>query len=171
MLLKQGYSAIINHILQKCKTYSNFKYELNFVIQKIEYARRTTNIPYLKQHDKNIIKLSDTCCVTSTQNKVEAFDFLISSLPLGVLKNRFREGSTSAPQQQPTQPNNNNNECKILFQPSLPFWKSDSIDTTGFGLLNKVILQFPVAFWRRNVKREFLRGTPFLGKILVFIFE
>ncbi|KAJ7517154.1 hypothetical protein O6H91_21G012200 [Diphasiastrum complanatum] len=39
----------------------------------------------------------------------------------------------------------------IKFLPSLPLWKSESIKRLGFGTLNKVVLEFPVAFWDDSV--------------------
>jgi len=35
----------------------------------------------------------------------------------------------------------------IEFQPNLPQWKQSAIDTMGFGLSDKIFLQFPFVFW------------------------
>ncbi|KAL5706572.1 hypothetical protein ACHQM5_024722 [Ranunculus cassubicifolius] len=35
----------------------------------------------------------------------------------------------------------------IRFSPSLPNWKQSSISQLGFGVLNKVVLEFPAVFW------------------------
>ncbi|KAK9805594.1 hypothetical protein WJX72_006757 [[Myrmecia] bisecta] len=35
----------------------------------------------------------------------------------------------------------------IRFEPALPSWKTDAIQRLGFGSLNKVIMEFPRAFW------------------------
>ncbi len=51
-------------------------------------------------------------------------DYVVSSIPLGVLKH----GS-------------------VEFSPPLPAWKSDAINRLGFGVLNKVILVYEHAFW------------------------
>ncbi|MCO5548955.1 hypothetical protein L7F22_002419 [Adiantum nelumboides] len=39
----------------------------------------------------------------------------------------------------------------IEFVPSLPDWKTASIQRLGFGVLNKVVMEFPVAFWDGNI--------------------
>ncbi|KAI3777472.1 hypothetical protein L1987_47272 [Smallanthus sonchifolius] len=39
----------------------------------------------------------------------------------------------------------------INFSPSLPEWKYSSIKRLGFGVLNKVILEFPEVFWDDSV--------------------
>ncbi|XP_042389302.1 lysine-specific histone demethylase 1 homolog 3-like isoform X1 [Zingiber officinale] len=39
----------------------------------------------------------------------------------------------------------------IKFSPTLPDWKQASIRRLGFGVLNKVILEFPTVFWDDNV--------------------
>ncbi|KAK8050680.1 hypothetical protein PG994_012410 [Apiospora phragmitis] len=57
---------------------------------------------------------------------VEA-DYVVSTIPLGVLKH----GS-------------------VEFDPPLPPWKTDVIERLGFGILNKVILVYQEAFWDTN---------------------
>lgn len=54
---------------------------------------------------------------------VEA-DYIVSSIPLGVLK-----------------------QNRIDFQPPLPEWKAGAIERLGFGILNKVVLVYEKAFW------------------------
>eukprot|EP00250_Pteridium_aquilinum_P020130 c24714_g1_i1 orf=917-5227(-) len=39
----------------------------------------------------------------------------------------------------------------IEYSPPLPDWKIDSIQQLGFGLLTKVVMEFPVAFWDETV--------------------
>ncbi|XP_038982600.1 lysine-specific histone demethylase 1 homolog 3-like isoform X1 [Phoenix dactylifera] len=39
----------------------------------------------------------------------------------------------------------------IKFSPTLPGWKQSSIQRLGFGVLNKVVLEFPVVFWDDTV--------------------
>jgi hypothetical protein len=57
----------------------------------------------------------------------------------------------------------------VEFNPRLPEWKTASIRRLGFGVLNKVVLEFPTAFWDESVdyfgaaaeSRE-LRGKCFM---------
>ncbi|KAI3989115.1 hypothetical protein MKX01_033151 [Papaver californicum] len=39
----------------------------------------------------------------------------------------------------------------IKFSPALPEWKSSSIQRLGFGVLNKVVLEFPEVFWDDSI--------------------
>ncbi|XP_042507973.1 lysine-specific histone demethylase 1 homolog 3-like isoform X2 [Macadamia integrifolia] len=39
----------------------------------------------------------------------------------------------------------------IKFSPALPDWKKSSIQKLGFGVLNKVVLEFPKVFWDDSV--------------------
>ncbi|KAG0474313.1 hypothetical protein HPP92_013999 [Vanilla planifolia] len=39
----------------------------------------------------------------------------------------------------------------IRFSPALPDWKESSIQRLGFGVLNKVVLEFPNVFWEETV--------------------
>ncbi|KAL1924180.1 uncharacterized protein VTP21DRAFT_7215 [Calcarisporiella thermophila] len=39
----------------------------------------------------------------------------------------------------------------VQFDPKLPTWKQEAIERLGFGLLNKVILLFPYAFWDESL--------------------
>ncbi|VAI63439.1 unnamed protein product [Triticum turgidum subsp. durum] len=57
----------------------------------------------------------------------------------------------------------------IKFSPSLPDWKTSSIDRLGFGVLNKIVLEFPEVFWDENVdyfgataEQTDLRGQCFM---------
>lgn len=51
-------------------------------------------------------------------------DFVVSTVPLGVLKNGG-----------------------VAFDPPLPSWKAGAIERMGFGVLNKVVLVYKKAFW------------------------
>ena len=54
-------------------------------------------------------------------------DFVVSTIPLGVLKHG-----------------------NVKFEPPLPPWKSDVISRLGFGVLNKVILVYKEPFWDQD---------------------
>lgn len=54
-------------------------------------------------------------------------DYVISTIPLGVLKHG-----------------------NVEFDPPLPPWKADTIGRLGYGILNKVILVYREAFWDAN---------------------
>jgi monoamine oxidase len=57
-------------------------------------------------------------------------DAVVVTLPIGVLQERYQ----------------------TLFEPPLPTWKVESIQGLNPGLLNKVIIRFPKAFWRKTSK-------------------
>ena len=181
VMLKQGYSSVIDRLETDLGTYGDqFQCRLNFDVGKIEYARKTTTLPYTSSRPRaaKCIELSDTCCVTSRDtNETEQFDFIVSTLPLGVLKasveaadleakantkSKPRTESTDekptadtttkvAPDPTPSRENADREDIyrdTVCFDPPLPFTKADAIKSTGFGLLNKVYLQFPKPFWR-----------------------
>ncbi|EAQ93382.1 hypothetical protein CHGG_01617 [Chaetomium globosum CBS 148.51] len=62
--------------------------------------------------------------VTCEDGSIVEADFVVSTIPLGVLKHG-----------------------NVKFEPPLPSWKSDAIDRLGFGVLNKVILVYKEPFW------------------------
>mmetsp|Transcript_8565 Transcript_8565/g.12232 ORF Transcript_8565/g.12232 Transcript_8565/m.12232 type:complete len:857 (+) Transcript_8565:3067-5637(+) len=141
VLLKEGYTAVTNHLMKALeKNGEKFKCVLDFPVDKIEYSRKSMCQPYLNNTVRRFrtIELSDVCCVSSrNQDEKYKFDFTVCTLPLGVLKESISksEGKKSS-------------ENKVEFVPTLPHPKIDAIENVGFGLLNKVYLQFPHAFWR-----------------------
>lgn len=153
VLLKQGYATVTDYILKRCNEYGKrFQLMTNSPIEKIEYARNTTSHPYPSSvATKVAVSLSDTCRVTTRDNGTSNFDFVVCALPLGVLKHSISAcvKEEAAPKSKP-----------IIFDPQLPVSKRDAIENVGFGLLNKVYLQFPTAFWRRPGSTQ---GTPFLA--------
>jgi monoamine oxidase len=62
--------------------------------------------------------------VTSTDGTTYDADIVVVTLPLGVLKAR-----------------------SVEFEPELPSWKTDAIDRLGFGLLNKLVMEFDEAWY------------------------
>ncbi|XP_043708126.1 lysine-specific histone demethylase 1 homolog 3-like [Telopea speciosissima] len=66
--------------------------------------------------------------VTTTNGSEFVGDAVLITVPLGCLK-----------------------ADTIKFSPALPDWKKSSIQRLGFGVLNKVILEFPEVFWDDTV--------------------
>jgi [histone H3]-N6,N6-dimethyl-L-lysine4 FAD-dependent demethylase len=139
VLLRQGYSIVIDHMHRMLKKRGNrFTTLLNFPVGSIEYSRNTATQPYINIHPRNrkFVDLSDTCCVTSQDMKQSIkSDFVVSAVPLGILKASIQEETDGS---------------KINFRPPLPFIKTDAITSVGFGLLNKAFVQFPFDFWTRD---------------------
>ena len=73
-------------------------------------------------HSGNIVK------VTTADGGVFSGDAALITVPLGCLKANT-----------------------IKFSPALPDWKQTSINRLGFGVLNKVVLEFPEVFWDDSV--------------------
>ena len=154
VLLKEGYSTVVDHMVKKLKEYGDkkFKVELNFPVGAVEYARRTTTQKYQDRSQRKLVELSDTCSVTSEDGQRSIkLDFVVCTLPLGVLKHSLsdlpdvpdssEDGSEAIAQ-------------KVMFEPPLPVSKRDSINTVGFGLLDKLYLQFATPFWRKPLGLE-----------------
>jgi len=76
----------------------------------------------------NIVKrinYSDTEVLVECENgNTFQGDYCISSFPLGVLKSNV-----------------------VQFNPPLPKWKTAAINRIGFGLMNKIVLEFNEPFW------------------------
>jgi monoamine oxidase len=139
VIIRQGYMLVVDHILNKLTEYGDkFRCALNFPVGEIKYNRKTTTSGYGGQQDRcrKFVELSDTCRVSS-QDKSQSVkcDFVVSAVPLGVLKASLDDDEIDA---------------KLNFSPALPFSKRDAIESVGFGLLNKVYLQFSSAFWRKD---------------------
>jgi lysine-specific histone demethylase 1 len=142
VLIREGYSKVVDHMFEDLKSLGpdRFEYFLHFPVGRIEYGRKSASVPYGKDRlgrVRQLSELSDTCSVMSEDEKVtKFFDFLVCAVPLGVLKESVDKAKDTYYQK------------KITFTPSLPFTKVDAIKNVGFGLLNKVYLHFPKAFWR-----------------------
>jgi monoamine oxidase len=122
--------------LQLAKRVGRFTPILDFPVQKLEYARKTSTRQYFNfsGRHRRCVELSDSCRVTSENGTSFNCDFVVSAVPLGVLKESVRDNAAAGP--------------KIEFDPPLPVPKIDAIQSVGFGLLDKIYLQFPFAFWR-----------------------
>ncbi|KAK1422263.1 hypothetical protein QVD17_25253 [Tagetes erecta] len=82
-----------------------------------------TDISY-QQEDESQKKVK----VFTKNGKIFTGDAVLVTVPLGCLKAET-----------------------IKFSPSLPEWKYSSIKRLGFGVLNKVVLEFPEVFWDDSV--------------------
>lgn len=142
VLLREGYSSVVDHMIETLQASgsSRFEYLLNFPVGKVEYGRKSSTQAFGRDRfgrDRQLAELSDSCSVTSEDGtQTRYFDFVVCAVPLGVLKE-------SVERRQDLSSLN-----KLSFHPSLPFSKVDAISNVGFGLLNKVYLHFPTAFWR-----------------------
>lgn len=65
--------------------------------------------------------------ITLEDGKIVDADYVVNTIPLGVLKHG-----------------------NVEFQPPLPPWKTQAIERLGFGVLNKVILVYKEAFWDKD---------------------
>eukprot|EP00588_Corethron_pennatum_P023629 CAMPEP_0194314768 /NCGR_PEP_ID=MMETSP0171-20130528/11602_1 /TAXON_ID=218684 /ORGANISM="Corethron pennatum, Strain L29A3" /LENGTH=1168 /DNA_ID=CAMNT_0039070325 /DNA_START=704 /DNA_END=4207 /DNA_ORIENTATION=+ len=133
--IQQGYSRVVDNIFRNCQEHSQFEIFFNCQIKRIEYARDgppTRNKKGTKSKGK--IFFSDTCRVISADNVKHDLDFVVCALPLGVLKeSEWRKESGG-----------------IKFEPALSKLKIEAINALGFGCLNKIVLQFQNAFWRKT---------------------
>ena len=148
VLLREGYSAVVDYMVEKIEKYGSKKFQriLNFPIGKVEYARRSTTQKYRDEAQRKLVELSDSCRVTSEDESTSVkCDFVVCTLPLGVLKHSV----SSDPEE-----GRMTDEERVVFEPPLPMSKQDSINTVGFGLLDKLYLQFPTAFWRKPLGLE-----------------
>lgn len=89
--------------------------------------------PLLKEHkillSQEVLSVeyfSDGVRVNTSKGTFEG-DYCICTLPLGVLKSKTVE-----------------------FSPNFPEWKEQALDKLGFGLMNKIVLEFPELFWNKD---------------------
>jgi Flavin containing amine oxidoreductase/PHD-like zinc-binding domain len=152
VLLREGYSSIVDYMVQKLEQYGEEKFKAisNFPIGKVQYARRSTTEKYSDRKQRKLVELSDACCVIAEDERRSIkCDFVVCTLPLGVLKHAVEPSTQS---EEDTVP-------KVVFEPPLPESKRDTINTVGFGLLDKLYLQFADAFWREPLG---LQGDKYL---------
>lgn len=82
------------------------------VVSKVTYSTENDNQPAkIECEDGQVIEA----------------DYVVSTIPLGVLKQR-----------------------NITFEPALPDWKEGAINRIGYGVLNKVVLVYKEAFWDQS---------------------
>ncbi|CAI9757961.1 unnamed protein product [Fraxinus pennsylvanica] len=83
-----------------------------------------TNISYFTKDCSSSDELSNKVKISTSNGKEFLGDAVLVTVPLGCLKAET-----------------------IKFSPPLPQWKYLSIKRLGFGVLNKVVLEFPEVFW------------------------
>jgi hypothetical protein len=92
VILQQGYSVIVDHLFRQLQARGDkFQYHLNFVVDKIEYARKTMSLKNdnpLRAHQ--LVDISDTCCVSSKTGDRIPCDMVVCCVPLGVSWRRSR---------------------------------------------------------------------------------
>ncbi|CAF4806835.1 unnamed protein product [Rotaria magnacalcarata] len=77
-------------------------------------------------------------CITTKDNRHYLTKYVLITIPLGCLK----AGS-------------------VKFTPSLPDWKQNAIDQMGFGLFNKIFMQFPSTFWDEKLDNIWVLSNGF----------
>ncbi|KAK6792987.1 hypothetical protein RDI58_012068 [Solanum bulbocastanum] len=87
-----------------------------------------TDISYCKEDGPSKNDLFNKVKVSTTNGREFSGDAVLITVPLGCLKAEA-----------------------IKFSPPLPHWKDLSIQRLGFGVLNKVVLEFPEVFWDDSI--------------------
>ncbi|CAA2975763.1 lysine-specific histone demethylase 1 homolog 3 [Olea europaea subsp. europaea] len=87
-----------------------------------------TSISYCTKDSRRSDELSKKVKISTSNGKEFHADAVLVTVPLGCLKAET-----------------------IKFSPPLPQWKYLSIKRLGFGVLNKVVLEFPEVFWDDSI--------------------
>lgn len=93
--------------------------ERNAVVTRIEGADEEEDEDERADEDTSR-RLTVTCANGQTWEA----DYVVNTIPLGVLKHG-----------------------DVVFEPPLPAWKTGVIERLGYGVLNKLMLTFPRVFW------------------------
>ena len=102
VVFPQGYSQLIEALAQT---------------QTIQYGQQATGI-----------RVADSGVQVQTTDRTWSGDYVLITLPLGVLKSGT-----------------------VQFEPALPAWKQQAIDQLDMGVLNKLGLRFAEPFWGSQV--------------------
>lgn len=170
VMLREGYSKISEFLLERClRRKKNFSLILKFPIGTVEYSRKKLRNT-LEAPRSESLEETKCCRITSQDGKSSYdFDFLVCTLPLGVLKHSIAISKSSANQSAigspacGTSPDEDPSKT-VFFKPELPLRKRDAIEAVGFGILNKIYLQFPFAFWRQKGCKDSLKDTPLFSE-------
>ncbi|CAF3106738.1 unnamed protein product [Rotaria sp. Silwood2] len=76
--------------------------------------------------------------VSTKNGKTIQSKYVLITIPLGCLKQKI-----------------------ITFEPALPQWKQNVIDSMGFGDTDKIILQFNKTFWNQDFTSFYIAGASF----------
>ncbi|XP_002981558.2 protein FLOWERING LOCUS D [Selaginella moellendorffii] len=87
-------------------------------------AALAEDVPVFYGKTVHTIRYGSSGVQVLTADQIFEADMALCTVPLGVLKKR-----------------------SVTFEPELPPRKYEAVDRLGFGLLNKVAMLFPVAFW------------------------
>ncbi|XP_042063540.1 lysine-specific histone demethylase 1 homolog 3-like [Salvia splendens] len=87
-----------------------------------------TDITYIPKDCQTNNELQKRVKVSTSNGNEFSGDAILVTVPLGCLKAET-----------------------IKFSPPLPHWKSISIKRLGFGVLNKVVMEFPEVFWDDSI--------------------
>ncbi|CAF1222670.1 unnamed protein product [Rotaria sordida] len=85
-----------------------------------------------------IISNSDRVQISTKNDETIQSKYVLITVPLGCLKQKT-----------------------IVFEPALPQWKQNAIDSMGFGNTEKIILQFDETFWDWNFTTFYIAGASF----------
>lgn len=108
-LLKTGFGVLVDALMEDLH-------------ENVKFEREIVSVRWNKSWDKAVLDIVNKSA--KSRKSQEQFDAVLSTIPLGVLK----DGS-------------------IKFHPSLPKSKRDAINRLGSGGLMKVALEFPHKFW------------------------
>lgn len=144
-MIKEGFSMLLEKFIQDLKHRygQRVRVMLNFPVEKIDYGYEGTAYSSMQTSGSNdtVIDISDSCAISNHNDENILYsDFVVSTLPLGVLK-RGTDSSRALRHATDT----------VEFSPPLSNAKVEAIRSLGFGLINKIMLQFPSpAFWRAS---------------------
>eukprot|EP01098_Paradermamoeba_levis_P001000 TRINITY_DN11123_c0_g1_i1.p1 TRINITY_DN11123_c0_g1~~TRINITY_DN11123_c0_g1_i1.p1 ORF type:complete len:581 (-),score=181.15 TRINITY_DN11123_c0_g1_i1:27-1769(-) len=131
-VVKNGYY----HLIRKLEENKKFDIINECVVECVEYdggeseggqsnnkAQSNNDQQSPPQAPKKMVKIH-------TNQGIFTCDHVVVTLPLGVLKAN-----------------------RVKFIPDLPIWKKKSIDRLGYGLMNKIIVEFEERFWDADLSR------------------
>lgn len=119
-----GYQTLVDAIVQRLTTTThdddNDRYSC-----RIRLSSPVQSITYNQCQEKEASLPYVTIQLNDEDRTILTADCCVCTVPLGVLKRQA-----------------------LHFDPPLPAFKQEAIDTMGMGLINKIILVFPKAFWQ-----------------------